>query len=81
MLVSIIFVFVSVSYVLSSIAYVFVRMAYVFACITYVLLFTSCNMVDDNDFSCRRKVPCSHELQIFPLKNISLYILYESIFL
>ena len=47
---------------------------------TYVLLFTFCNIVYDNDFCRRRKVPCSIELQVFPLKNISLYILYESIF-
>jgi hypothetical protein len=41
---------------------------------------TFCNIVDDNDFCRRRKVPCSIELQVFPLKNISLYILYENIF-
>ena len=55
-------------------------MAYALASITYVLLFTFCNMVGDNDLCRWRKEPCSHELQVFPLKNISLYILYESIF-
>jgi hypothetical protein len=34
--------------------------------ITYVLLFTLCNIAYDNDFCRRRKVPCSHELQVFP---------------
>jgi hypothetical protein len=70
--------------VLVSITYVLVRMAYVLASITYalvsitcVLLFTFCNIVDDNDFCRRRKVPCSHELQVFPLKNISLYFFYN----
>jgi hypothetical protein len=63
----------SVSYALLRIAYVLVRMAYVLASITcvlvsitYVLLFTFCNIVYDNDFCRRRKVPCSHDLQVFP---------------
>ena len=41
---------------------------------------TFCNIVNENDYCRMRKVPCSIELQVFPLKNISLYILYENIF-
>ena len=44
---------VSITCVLVSIAYV---------------LFTFCNIVYDNIFCRRRKVPCSIELQVFPLK-------------
>jgi len=47
-------------------AYVLASITYALVSITYVLLFTFCNMVDDNDFCRSRKVPCSNELQVFP---------------
>jgi hypothetical protein len=60
-LVSITYVLVSITYVLVSITYVLVSITYALVSITYVLLLTFCNIVDDNDFCHRRKVPCSIE--------------------
>ena len=77
---------VIITYVLVRMAYVLASITYALVSITYVLLFTFCNIVDDNDFCRRRKYHAVTSYKyfrskMFPCIYFIIIIISQSIFM